>query len=66
LAQVVAANAPMAVSAVKQVLVESNGWAVGSEFTLQAPFLEPVFDSADAREGVAAFTERRLPSWTGR
>jgi enoyl-CoA hydratase len=66
LAELVAANAPMAVSAVKQVLVESSGWPVGTEFTQQAPFLDPVFESEDAREGVAAFAERRSPSWTGR
>jgi enoyl-CoA hydratase len=66
LAQLVAANAPVAVSAVKQVLVESNGWAAGTEFTQQARFIDPVFESEDAREGVAAFAERRSPSWTGR
>jgi enoyl-CoA hydratase len=66
LAQLVAENAPMAVSAAKQVLLESSGWAVGTEFARQAPLVAPVFESADAREGVAAFTERRLPSWTGR
>lgn len=66
LAQVVAGNAPMAVSAAKQVLTESSGWAVGTEFARQAPLLDPVFASADAREGVVAFAEHRLPSWTGR
>jgi enoyl-CoA hydratase len=66
LAQLVAANAPVAVSATKQVVVESIGWAVGTEFERQAPLLDPVFESADAREGVAAFAEHRLPSWAGR
>jgi enoyl-CoA hydratase len=66
LAQLVAKNAPLAVSAAKQALVESSDWAVGTEFARQAPILDPVFQSADAREGVAAFTEHRSPSWTGR
>jgi enoyl-CoA hydratase len=35
-------------------------------FALQRPIAAPVFTSADAREGSAAFAEKRAPNWTGR
>jgi enoyl-CoA hydratase len=31
----------------------------------QAKIIEPVFSSADAREGAQAFAEKRAPVWTG-
>jgi enoyl-CoA hydratase len=35
-------------------------------FELQRALIGPVFRSADAREGAAAFAEKRKPVWTGK
>jgi enoyl-CoA hydratase len=32
----------------------------------QGKLIAPVFTSADAREGAAAFAEKRAPNWTGK
>jgi enoyl-CoA hydratase len=66
LAELIAANAPMSVRASKRVATESAGWPLGEEFERQQAYLEPVFASADAAEGVAAFRERRDPKWHDR
>jgi enoyl-CoA hydratase len=66
LAGLIAANAPMSVRASKQVAIESAGWPLGEEFERQRAYLEPVFASQDAAEGVAAFRERRDPKWQDR
>jgi enoyl-CoA hydratase len=65
LAGEVAANAPLAVRASKQVAIESADWRVDQSFDLQRRYLDPVFASRDAAEGVAAFRERRAPEWSG-
>jgi enoyl-CoA hydratase len=66
LAELIAANAPMSVRASKQVAIESAGWPLGEEFERQQAYLDPVFASEDAAEGVAAFRERRDPKWQDR
>ncbi len=66
LAQKIAVNAPLAVAAAKRLAVESQDWPSDELFTRQCPIVEPVFASADAAEGAAAFAERRTPVWTGR
>jgi len=63
LAETMSANAPMAVRASKRVVVESGDWPSDECFERQSTYLEPVFGSADAAEGVAAFRERRTPVW---
>jgi len=59
----IAANAPMSVRASKRVAIESADWPAADSFRRQADYLEPVFGSRDAAEGVAAFRERRDPVW---
>lgn len=66
LAAEIAANAPMSVRASKRVATESADWPEAQAFELQQPYLEPVFSSQDAAEGVAAFRERRDPQWQDR
>jgi enoyl-CoA hydratase len=66
LAAQVAASAPMSVRASKAVAIESAGWPAGEGFERQRAYLEPVFASQDAAEGVAAFRERRDPVWQDR
>ena len=63
LAAQVAENAPMSVRASKRVAVESVDWPVSECFARQREHLEPVFASRDAAEGVAAFREKRPPTW---
>jgi enoyl-CoA hydratase len=66
LADVIAANGPLALAATKRILVESPDWPDSEFFERQAPIYDPVFGSEDAREGATAFAERRAPVWKGR
>jgi enoyl-CoA hydratase len=66
LAAQIAANAPMSVRASKRVAIESADWPLAEGFQRQRDYLEPVFTSQDATEGVTAFRERRDPVWQDR
>lgn len=66
LAQTVAANGPLSVAASKRVVYESQDWSAEEMWTRQATLTEHVFTSADAREGSAAFAEKRKPVWQGK
>jgi len=66
LAEEVAANAPLALAASKQVLVRSVDWALDEQFDRQEKCVAPVRDSADAKEGARAFVDKRAPRWQGR
>jgi enoyl-CoA hydratase len=61
----IAGNAPLALAATKRVIVESADWDSASAFARQGEIIRPVFTSADATEGAAAFAEKRAPSWRG-
>ncbi|WP_313300688.1 crotonase/enoyl-CoA hydratase family protein [Diaphorobacter sp.] len=63
LAQAVAANGPLSLVASKQVVSESVDWSREEMFDRQAAITNPVFASQDAREGAAAFAEKRKPVW---
>jgi enoyl-CoA hydratase len=65
LAQTIAANGPLAVAASKQVASQSGEWPLAEMFDRQAEITAPVFNSQDAREGAAAFAEKRPPVWKG-
>jgi len=66
LAQSIAANGPLSVAASKRVVVESQDWAADELWERQAALTEHIFTSADAREGSAAFAEKRKPVWQGK
>ncbi len=66
LADRIAANGPLAVQTVKQVVVESQDWRVSDMFALQLPRMAHIFSSEDAKEGATAFAEKRAPVWKGR
>ncbi|MFJ4292126.1 crotonase/enoyl-CoA hydratase family protein [Cupriavidus sp. NPDC089707] len=66
LADEIGANGPLAVAVSKQIVAESADWSNEEMFERQRPLLAPVFTSADAREGAAAFAEKRKPVWTGK
>lgn len=65
LAAEVAAGAPLALTASKEVLVRSVDWPLEEKFARQEAVVDPVRRSADAQEGARAFVEKRPPSWTG-
>jgi enoyl-CoA hydratase len=65
LARRLSRNAPLALAATKRVVVESADWPSAEEFARQNEITAPVFGSADAREGAAAFAEKRPPAWRG-
>lgn len=65
LARKIAANAPLALAATKQVIIESQDWSLEEMFAKQSGIISPVFSSKDAMEGAAAFAEKRAPQWKG-
>jgi enoyl-CoA hydratase/carnithine racemase len=63
LAETLAAQAPLAVAAIKRISAHPDlDEGIAAE---QSAFVD-VFASADAREGIAAFLEKRAPSFQGR
>jgi enoyl-CoA hydratase len=65
LAAQIAQNAPLALAASKRVIVESADWDSSEAFARQGEVIRPVFTSADAMEGAAAFAQKRAPVWRG-
>ncbi len=65
LAAQVAQGAPLALAASKRVIVESADWPGDEAFARQGELISPVFSSADAIEGAAAFAQKRAPVWRG-
>jgi enoyl-CoA hydratase len=58
-------NAPLAVAASKQIIRASQGMTEAEAWAYQAPIVQQVFSSEDAKEGPRAFAEKRAPEWTG-
>lgn len=65
LAALIAANGPLAVRVTKQLVQEAAGAVSGEPWERQNALLAEVVASADAREGAAAFVEKRPPVWEG-
>ena len=63
LAQRIAANAPLALAKVKQVLRETQGLNDAEAFTRQAEDASSLLNTEDAHEGALAFAEKRAPVW---
>ncbi|MGW4355407.1 crotonase/enoyl-CoA hydratase family protein [Nocardia sp. NPDC004582] len=66
LAEVIAANGPLAVQVSKRIIGESADWPAAESFARTRRLTGPVFASGDAKEGARAFAEKRLPVWTGK
>jgi enoyl-CoA hydratase/carnithine racemase len=62
----IAGNSPVSVAASKAIADASREWPLGEGFERQRVHTDVVFGSADAREGAAAFLEKRAPKWVGR
>jgi enoyl-CoA hydratase len=65
MAQQIASNGPLAVKIAKQIVTQSPTWRADEVWAKQNQLLEQVITSHDAREGAAAFQEKRQPVWTG-
>ncbi len=65
LAEVIAANGPLAVAVTKQIARAQADWTVEEGWQRQVEMYKPVIESQDAREGAAAFAEKRAPVWRG-
>ncbi|CAN5305584.1 crotonase/enoyl-CoA hydratase family protein [soil metagenome] len=65
LARAIDANAPLAVAASKQLVRDSRTWSDAEMFERQRLVARAVNGSADAREGAAAFAEKRTARWRG-
>lgn len=66
LAAAIGANGPLAVKASKRVVAESRSWPEEEMWKRQGAIVNAVFTSEDAREGAAAFAEKRAPNWKGK
>ena len=66
LAATISGNGPLAVRATKSIIASADSWPAEEFWSRQQVIVEPVFTSADAREGALAFAEKRPPRWTGR
>lgn len=62
----IAENGPLALIASKKVIRESHTWSDAEMWKKQGEIVNPVFVSEDAREGAAAFAEKRKPNWQGK
>lgn len=65
LAEMISANGPLAVAASKKVIREQQDWSQAEQWKNQYALTANVFVSNDAREGAAAFAQKRAPNWTG-
>ena len=66
IADVVAANGPLAVQAILRTIRETEGMAENDAFALEAKLGTAVFTSEDAKEGPRAFMAKRKPEFRGR
>jgi enoyl-CoA hydratase len=66
IADLIAANGPVAVRAILQAIRETEGMAENDAFAVEARIGMAVFASEDAREGPRAFAEKRTPRFRDR
>ncbi len=65
LAALISRNAPQSVAVSKRIIYTSPAWPQDEIWARQAPLVDAVLATEDAREGARAFAEKREPQWTG-
>ncbi|OBH45841.1 enoyl-CoA hydratase/isomerase family protein [Mycobacterium mantenii] len=65
-AERIAANAPLAVSATKQSVVEGLALNLEAAYDNETRHSDRIFETEDAKEGPRAFAEKRPPRWHAR
>ncbi|MGW1888453.1 crotonase/enoyl-CoA hydratase family protein [Streptomyces sp. NPDC001970] len=65
-AEQLAANAPLALAAVKTVVRAADGVPEADAFAVQRKVMGTLMASTDVREGMTAFAEHHAPRWTGK
>ena len=65
LAELIAANGPLAVQAILRTIRETEGMPENDAFQIDAKLGVEVFKSKDAKEGPRAFAEKRKPTFVG-
>jgi len=60
------ANAPLAMRAIKEIAVRGRDMTMEDRVRFAETLSEHIRQSADAKEGLAAFREKRPPVWQGR
>jgi enoyl-CoA hydratase len=66
IAELIAANGPVAVRAILRTIRETEGMAENDAFAIEARLGMAVFASEDAKEGPRAFAEKRKPNFSDR
>ena len=61
----IAANAPLSVRALKRVVHEGHGMDLAAAMEMELSAYNRLFKTADRREGVASFNEKRTPVFKG-
>lgn len=65
LAAKIAENGPLALITSKAIIRDSHEWTEAEMWKKQQGYVGGIFTSNDAREGAAAFAEKRKPNWQG-
>lgn len=66
IAEQIAANGPLAVQAIKQSVLETEGLPEVEALKRELEIGQPIFATADAKEGPRAFMEKRKANFTGK
>ena len=66
MATTIATNAPLTVRAARELVYLSTEMGRSAGLRAAQHLFEPVYLSEDAQEGPRAFSEKRMPRWTGR
>jgi enoyl-CoA hydratase len=66
MAQQIAELAPLAVQQIKEVVLAGQDGSLDAALRLEVKALQLLFSSADQKEGMAAFIEKRKPKFQGR